>query len=102
MVLRDLYLEVDEILVFEDNQGAQHLAKSRDVTQRSLHINTEYHWLREKVAQGEVRVKYCPTNDMIADHFRNPLGTVKCDCFRGQLGVRRVRVLEPNDAELKC
>ncbi|OWY90386.1 Yokozuna, partial [Phytophthora megakarya] len=43
MVLKDLSLEVKEILVMEDNQGAQHLAESKAVTQRSRHINTKYH-----------------------------------------------------------
>ncbi|OWZ19073.1 Retroelement pol Polyprotein [Phytophthora megakarya] len=60
MILKDLGLEVEEILVMEDNQGAQHLAESKAVMQRSRHINTKHHWLREKVALHEVRIQYCP------------------------------------------
>ncbi|GMF63074.1 unnamed protein product [Phytophthora fragariaefolia] len=93
-VLKDLGMEVDQITVFEDNQGAQHLAKSKAVTQRSRHIDTKYHWLREKVKEGNVQVSYCPSSEMIADHFTNALGAIKFKHFRDELGVRRVGVLE--------
>ncbi|OWY93129.1 hypothetical protein PHMEG_00037590 [Phytophthora megakarya] len=53
MVLKNLSLEVEEILMMEDNQVAQHLAESKALTQRSRHINTKYHWLREKVTLHE-------------------------------------------------
>ncbi|TDH72663.1 hypothetical protein CCR75_008470 [Bremia lactucae] len=46
MVFQDIGNKVDEILVLEDNQGAQHLVQNKAVTQRSLHIDTKYHWLR--------------------------------------------------------
>ncbi|KAI9908341.1 hypothetical protein PsorP6_002827 [Peronosclerospora sorghi] len=48
MVLKDLGIVTKNIVVMEDNQGAQHLAESKGVTQRSRHIDTKYHWLREK------------------------------------------------------
>ncbi|OWZ11962.1 Copia-type Reverse transcriptase [Phytophthora megakarya] len=94
MILKDLGLEVKGILVMEDNQGAQHLAESKAMTQCSRHINTKYHWLREKVALHEVRIQYCPTSEMVADLFTKPLGTVKFEQFRDDLGVRRVGVLD--------
>ncbi|OWY98032.1 hypothetical protein PHMEG_00031309 [Phytophthora megakarya] len=43
MVLKDWGMEVDQITVFEDNQGAQHLVESKAVTPRSRHIDTKYH-----------------------------------------------------------
>ncbi|KAF4132787.1 hypothetical protein GN958_ATG18085 [Phytophthora infestans] len=98
MVLKDLRMEAAEILVFEDNQGAQHLAESKAVTQRSRHINTKYHWLRQKVKEHEIRIQYCPTSEMVADHFTKPLGTIKFKYFRDELGVRRVGVLDQNEA----
>ncbi|KAF4132186.1 hypothetical protein GN958_ATG18624 [Phytophthora infestans] len=98
MVLKDLRMEAGEILVFEDNQGAQHLAESKAVTQQSRHINTKYHWLRQKVKEHEIRIQYCPTSEMVADHFTKPLGTIKFKHFRDELGVRRVGVLDQNGA----
>ena len=94
MVLQDIGIIVDKILVKEDNQGAQHLAQSKAVTQRSRHIDTKYHWLREQVARGGVHVQYCPTNEMVTDHFTKPLGRNKFKYFRIELGVFQVGVLK--------
>jgi hypothetical protein len=92
MVLKDIGMPVGPIVMMEDNQGAQHLAECKGVTQRSRHIDTKYHWLREKVASGDVRVQYCPTSEMEAGHFTKPLGRTKFERFRSALGVRRVGV----------
>ncbi|KAI9923001.1 hypothetical protein PsorP6_000109 [Peronosclerospora sorghi] len=43
LVLKDLDIVTKNIVVMEDNQGAQHLAESKGVTQRSRHIDTKYH-----------------------------------------------------------
>jgi hypothetical protein len=93
MVLKDIGVVVDEIVVLEGNQGAQHLAESKGLTQRSRHIDTKYHWLKEKVRDGVVRVRYCPTNKMVADHFTSK---TKFEYFRDELGARRVGVLGGN------
>ncbi|KAG3086706.1 hypothetical protein PI124_g18177 [Phytophthora idaei] len=77
MIMKDLGLEVEQIHLMEDNQGSQHLTESKAVTQRSRHIYTKYHRLREKVAQHDVRVQYCPTSEMFANHFTKPLKAVK-------------------------
>ncbi|GMF51690.1 unnamed protein product [Phytophthora fragariaefolia] len=87
LVLKDIGVVMDEIVVMEDNQGAQHLAESKGVTQRSRHIDAKYHWLKEKVRDVLVYVRYCPTSEMVADHFTKPLGKTKFEYF---LGVRRV------------
>ncbi|KAI9915099.1 hypothetical protein PsorP6_006935 [Peronosclerospora sorghi] len=73
LVLKDLGIVIESTVVMEDNQGAQHLAESKGVTQRSRHIDTKYHWLREKVSDGLVRIQYCTTSEMIAGHFTKPL-----------------------------
>lgn len=78
------------VTVHEDNQGAQHLAEGKAVTQRSRHIDVRYHWIREQVKLGEVKVHYCATAVMVADMITKPLGRQKFEAFRDKLGVRRV------------
>ncbi|KAE8883769.1 hypothetical protein PF003_g32038 [Phytophthora fragariae] len=85
MVLKDIGMPVGPIVVMEGNQGAQQLAESKGVTQRSRHIDTKYHWLRDKIASGDVCVQYCPTSKMVADHFTKPLGRTKFERFRSAL-----------------
>ncbi|KAI9912113.1 hypothetical protein PsorP6_008981 [Peronosclerospora sorghi] len=54
LVLKDLGVVTKNIVVMEDNQGAHLLAQSKGVTQRSRHIDTKYHWIREKLSDGLV------------------------------------------------
>jgi hypothetical protein len=40
---------------------------------KSKHIDIRYFWLKDRIARGELEVKYCPTEHMIADFFTKPL-----------------------------
>lgn len=50
-----------------DNQGAIKLAESDGFRQRSKHIDIKHHFLREKVKDSTINIKYIPTNEMVAD-----------------------------------
>jgi hypothetical protein len=39
----------------------------------TCHINIQYFFVTDHVKQGNLRVAYCPTDDMIADFFTKPL-----------------------------
>lgn len=84
------------IRVYEDNHGAQHLAENRKgITHRRKYINVSYHWIRDHVKSGDVRIGFFPTNE--TDFFTKPLGRVKFERFRHELGMRQVGVLEFDD-----
>ena len=53
--------------------GAIHLAKNPTTTPNSKHINTRHHFIRERVANGEVKVIYVPSEDHHADFLTKPL-----------------------------
>ena len=40
---------------------------------RTRHINIRYFFVTDRVKNGEVRIEYCPTGDMVADFFTKPL-----------------------------
>ncbi|GMF56994.1 unnamed protein product [Phytophthora fragariaefolia] len=95
LFLEELGLQpAGRIIAHEDNQGAQHLAEGKAVTQRSKHIDLRYHWLREQVRSGVIELKYCPTRGMIADILTKPLGGQTFASFVDMLELRRVGVLE--------
>ena len=74
-------------VVIIDNKSAQALAKNPVFHDRSKHIDTRYHFIRECIAKKEVELEYVRTNDQIADIFTKPL---KYDIFqqlRLKLGV---------------
>lgn len=53
--------------VFEDNQGTIAIEKNPVHRQRCKHIDIKYHFIREIVNSGRVILKYCPTDQMVAD-----------------------------------
>ena len=42
-------------------------------SKRTRHINIQYFFIADRIANDEVRVEYCPTGDMVADYFTKPL-----------------------------
>lgn len=60
-------LKVDKITIHCDNLGAQALVKNPVHHSRTKHIDIKYHFVREKYENGEINVKYTPTENMYAD-----------------------------------
>ena len=74
-----------------DNKSAIALAKNPVFHERSKHIDTRYHFIREHVNQNDVELVYCKSQDQIADIFTKPL---KNDVFRRlkfMLGMKTVK-----------
>ena len=60
-------------LVKEDNVGAIHLAKNPATTPNSKHIGIRRHFIRERVANGEFKEVYVPSEEQHADFLTKPL-----------------------------
>jgi hypothetical protein len=62
-------------VVFQDNQSAILLERNgrRSSGRRTRHINIRYFFVTDRIKNGELRVEYCPTGDMVADFFTKPL-----------------------------
>jgi hypothetical protein len=63
-----------EVQMYSDNQGCIALAKNPEDHARSKHIDVQYHYTRQLVEYGKIKLGYCPTDDMIADVLTKPLG----------------------------
>ena len=61
------------ITVFEDNEGARHLAQNPVCTSNSKHIDVRHHFLRELVFRGEFAIVHVPTAEQHADFLTKPL-----------------------------
>ena len=61
------------------------------VQPKTRYIEFQYHYTREKVADGTVNFKYIRTDDMVADGMTKPLAWPKFEKFRRQLGMRRLQ-----------
>ena len=58
---------MDQPVIYEENQSAISLAKNPQFHGRAKHIDIRHHFVHEKVADGTVELKYCRTEDMVAD-----------------------------------
>ena len=75
-LLEDIYIKQHEpTVIFEDNQGAIQLSKNPKFNSRTKYIDVSYHHICEQVSKKTVSVKYCASNDMLADIMTE--GTIK-------------------------
>jgi hypothetical protein len=51
------------------------------------HIPIKYHFLREQVAEKNIRVEYVGTKEQVADIFTKPLPQEAFEYLRQRLGV---------------
>ena len=96
--LRNLLLELHcpvhkATLVYCDNVSAIYLSGNPVNHQRTKHIEMDIHFVREKVARGDVRVLHVPSRHQIADIFTKGLPLVLFEDFRDSLSVRKPPVL---------
>ena len=59
--------------IFEDNQSAIAMTKNPQFHGRAKHIDTKYHFIREQVNCGNIKLEYCLTEEMTADMFTKGL-----------------------------
>jgi len=79
------YLEAVELN--EDNQACLTFSKGSTVSQRSKHIDIRYHFVRDAIQFNEVNVKYCPTEEMLADILTKPATHVVLQKYKDVLGL---------------
>ncbi|CAH9129243.1 unnamed protein product [Cuscuta epithymum] len=70
-----------------DNVSASYLAVNPIQHDRSKHIKIDYHFVRERVAHGDLTVKYVPTQFQLADIFTNNLSSQRFEFLRSNLRV---------------
>lgn len=96
-LLRDLGEPPNSLTtVMEDNQGCLAFVHSERVSRRSKHIDTKERFIKELCDRGEIRLQYCPTDQMQADILTKPLGPVKHREFCELLGLYEDRSNEEN------
>ena len=75
------------LTIMGDNQGAIALAKDNRFHARTKHIDLQYHFIREAVKKGKVKMEYIPTKDNVANIFMKALPKPKFKQFVGMLGL---------------
>lgn len=75
-----------------DNKSAIALCKNPVYHDRSKHIDTRYHFIRECVENGKIEVEYVNTSDQLADILTKSLGRLKFLEMREKIRVLKVKL----------
>ncbi|XP_071674368.1 uncharacterized protein [Lolium perenne] len=88
-------------VVYCDNVSAMYMASNPVQHQRTKHIEIDLHFVRDRVALGEVRVLHVPTSSQFADIFTKGLPTTIFEEFRSSLNIApsRKRTSEVGEEE---
>lgn len=77
-LLSDIHIDCKEpTLLYEDNQSCLKLIKEEKFSNRTKHIDTKFHFVKDYMDKGVVKCEYCPTGLMVADLLTKPLPVVK-------------------------
>ncbi|XP_074289333.1 secreted RxLR effector protein 161-like [Silene latifolia] len=69
-LLGDFLVKHDKAtILYCDNQSAIAIAKNQAFHGRTKHIDVQHHFIRKIKADGKVILKFCVTNDQVADVF---------------------------------
>jgi hypothetical protein len=85
-LLSDFDIEVSSpALIYEDNKGAVAMSINPVMHQATKHIAIKHHFVREKIANGDVRLEYISTSRMLADALTKPLAFTLLERLRAAL-----------------
>ena len=82
------YVQENAMPIMCDNQGCIALAKNPKHHSRTKHIDVQHHFIREKLEEGVVILKYCPTEIMVADVLTKALARPRHEKLRVVLGLK--------------
>jgi histone deacetylase 1/2 len=70
-----------------DNLGATYLSANPVFHARTKHIEIDFHFVRERVAQKALEIRFIPTGDQLADGLTKPLGARLIASLRHNLNL---------------
>jgi histone deacetylase 1/2 len=73
-----------------DNLGATYLSANPIFHARTKHIEVDFHFVRERVAQGLLKIQFVSTGDQVADGFTKPLPVRLLEKFRHNLNLDKL------------
>ena len=93
-ILDDLGEKQDKATsLYCDNMSAIAMAKNPVFHQKTRHINRRIHFIREAVQENLIDIKFCSSEDQVADIFTKGLSKDRFSKLRAMLGVKPVSSL---------
>ena len=76
--------------IFVDNKSTITLAKNPVHHERSKHIDTQFHFIKEHIKEGDVKLVHVKTHEQIADIFTKSLKTDIFCQLQKKLGIMKM------------
>ncbi|CAL1371894.1 unnamed protein product [Linum trigynum] len=73
--------------LYSDNLGATYFSSNPVFHSRMKHLVIDYHFVRQLVQAGRLRVSYVPTSHQLADALTKPLPSTHFLLLRAKIGV---------------
>jgi histone deacetylase 1/2 len=70
-----------------DNLGATYLSANPVFHARTKHIEVDFHFVRERVSNKQLEVRFIPSGDQVADGFTKPLPVRQLEAFKQHLNL---------------
>eukprot|EP01018_Ginkgo_biloba_P040990 Gb_08639 [translate_table: standard] len=83
-----MHPQMEETVIFCDNQSTIALSKNPVLHGRSKHIDIKFHFIRELVKSKEIKLSYCRSKDQVADILTKPLKEEDFNRLKNLLGMR--------------
>lgn len=74
-------------MILCDNKSAISITMNPTMHGRTKHMEIRYHFIRSHIAERELKLEHCSTDDQLVDIMTKPLAIKKHLYFRSILGV---------------
>jgi hypothetical protein len=102
-LLHELGCKSDPPILWCDNLSVAFLASNSAFHARTKHVELDYHFVREQVAAGSIRVCFVCSQDQLADALTKMLSTLRFVQLRYKLNVTcfSMSLMEPIDEDIQ-
>jgi hypothetical protein len=80
-------LDMEATVILCDNQTCIKMKNNHVFHDKSKNIEIQYHYIRDMVQRGAIKIQYVGTDEQVADVLTKPLSRVKFENFRDNLGI---------------
>ena len=88
-ILSELNVEMKTPIINEDNQACIKILEGNLDSQRLKHVDVRFRFVEEYIKVGAIKLKYCKTEEMVADILTKALGKQKFMKHVEQLGLKK-------------
>ncbi|KAL7570585.1 hypothetical protein ACA910_017636 [Epithemia clementina (nom. ined.)] len=88
---------IEKSVIKRDNMSSMKLEMNGKASsgKRTRHLNIKYFFITDQIEKEQVKIEYCPTDELWADYMTKPLMGSKFKKFREQIMCDRIPTVRP-------